>query len=221
MSPAATAPEPLIPRSIFGFSPMRQRVHSELSENVMHAYLDSGMYRHLSFVSPEPTRGHWCVITSSPDALTILGSMGAFTFTHRGDPFEMITSDVNTTLAQLARDVSAVDRHYGLREYDMETFGQAVLANVASGTRDRTDEDRRAIVADVLTRVVLTEEYGTQCEEGAREAIDMYDGHLGFQFDPDTKWDFESYSAAFEWSAHALILGVERYREAVRAAVPA
>ena len=207
------APGPSLPSNALGYSSMIDRVAAETRDHELVTLHDSGPYRHLRLQGSR-TSDYWFEVTTWPDYIAVNGSMGSFIFRMGGnDVFDSSSAGAKREPIVLAALARAVDRNRGLREYDMEAFAQAVLSYVVTQTAALPLGDRQAIVDDVLARVILTEEFATQCEEGAREAIASYDGHLGFQFAPDVEWDFSDYSAALTWSAHALDLVVKTYRD--------
>ena len=187
MKRTISAPGPRIPSNAFGYSTMIDRVAGETRDHELVTLHDSGPYRHLRLQGSR-TSDYWFEVTTWPDYVAVNGSMGSFVFRMGGNDI------FGSSSAGVKRE-------------------PVVLAHVVTQTADVPLGDRQSIVDDVLARVILTEEFATQCEEGAREAIASYDGHLGFQFAPDVEWDFSDYSAALTWSAHALDLVVKAYRD--------
>ncbi|BDZ52404.1 hypothetical protein GCM10025867_46450 (plasmid) [Frondihabitans sucicola] len=206
-------PELIVPSNPFGYGTMKPRFESEVKAHQMTILKDDGLYRHLSFRNPD-NGGYWFDILTWPGSLVIAADMGSFTFRREPDMFEWFGTGSFIEYPYLSQKVVAVDARMGLREYDMTIFASRVLDYVVEHTQEMPQGDRQSVIDDVLARVILTEDYATQCEEGAREAILDYPGLNGFQFERDVDWKFDDFSAAFTWCCHAIRHGILAYRDA-------
>lgn len=203
---------------------LQRRFDGEVAKHQMTVLKDDGLYRHLAFRDPEHS-GYWFEITTWPGHLAIDADMGSFVFARDPDMFEWFGTGTSMNFDYWTQKAIAVDRNNGLREHSLERFGDEVMRRVVAATRDLPQGDRQLILDDVFTEVVATEEYATQYEEGAREAILDYRFRsaarpgLGFTFDPDIEWDFEEHSTHFRWACHAIKYGIRQYRGMQAAAV--
>lgn len=181
---------------------------------------DQGEYRHLRFMSPDHST-YWFDLITWPGCLTIRGDLGdAYTFARVTDMFEYFRG----------RSINPVywsEKLDGGRSrtmtYSEELFRRTVWEHVR-----HYGQDHRGLAKAVQEHFFdrWGGMYDVTREDEAREALDNFEytaegRDKPFRFDDTWEWSLRDFDWSFLWACQAIVWGIARYDDALRASVSA
>ena len=192
-----------------------ERFQKDIANHGMAVHRDDGIYRHLAFRHKgEHSWNMWFEIVTWPNALTIRGDMGSWSFSRIEDMFRFFRSSEELAInpSYWSEKCESVDWRTGpCKVFDADTF----KANIVSSLDNYDLEaEQRVVILAALNDGVFR--YDTEHE--MRQELDDFEcGDFSFS----NAWEISgrTFSYHFLWCLYAIVWGIQQY-DAAKAGAP-
>jgi hypothetical protein len=200
------------------------RFAKDTAEHGMTILHSDGLYRHLRFQKPG-TRFYYFDLITWPGYLTIAGDMGTFTFERTEDMFTFFrgAGDINPQYWGEKIRAGAGTNDKIATEYSEDLFKKQVTEHLAEYIEwnDLSTAESQALAEAIKMQILDSGD--TYHEQGAREALDDFDGDyrdgIHHEVFSDTwEWDWHDYTVQFLWCCFAIRWGISQFDAASEAA---
>jgi hypothetical protein len=177
----------------------------DVAEHQMKILIDTGTYRHILFNSPKWNL--WFELVTWPNALTIRGDMGTWTFSRVEDMFTFFRDkDLRINPSYWAEKLCG-GQHGGSEMamvWDDDTFKEQILSLV---------HEERPEVIDAIKEDLFREEGQYDLDLAARNFTRRLSDGDTFSLDPCDIPSGTDYSYRFLWCLYAIVWGIRRWDE--------
>lgn len=190
----------------------RECFEKDTANHQMEVLHDDGLYRHLRFRQGDTITYYFDLITW-PGFLVVAGDMGDYMFSRVRDMFTFFEGpNINPQYwaeklrgpgADAARSYSYLSFKVHVEDWFLRTSEDLSLAEAASL--------REAVNRDLLgnSDVYYEHEAHRMLHEFQHEGLSIVDSW---------EWDLREYDTRFLWCCHAIVYGIEQYRNVARVA---
>lgn len=175
---------------------------------------DDGIYRHLAFDTPHGS--YWFELVTWPNALTIRGDMGSWTFSRLPDMFRFFRGSAYEGRPNFYYwGEKTEDGRRSTEEYSDEAAREQIIG----AAKDYVADDPAlsgllgAVVEDILSQELHDETTTRNLIDDFSYCYDDDGVPQVFRFD-SWEWDFHRQTTRFMWNCHAILWGIEQYDKA-------